>query len=65
MEFLEGLGLSISQTPDFSLRTYLSLAKIQRDIQIYINSKTEQPVDCYNYLEILQQYNRAELVESL
>jgi hypothetical protein len=64
-EFLEGLGLSLSHNPEFSLRSYLSIAKLQRNIQIFVNNDEEHPIDCFSYLDLLLNYSEAQLIDEV
>lgn len=62
-ELLEELGFSISRNPEFSLRSYLGIANLVRNINIHIHNFEDEPIDCSNYLEILRTYERASFVD--
>jgi len=62
-ELLEELGFPVARNPEFSLRSFLGIASLNRHINIRIHDTKDEPIDCSNYLEILRTYERASFVD--
>lgn len=63
-ELLDSLGYNITALPDFSLRSYLQLSKLTRNISTYLNHDTA-PVPIQDYLAYLVQQRREGALEEV
>ena len=60
---LDNIGISLSQTPEYSLNQYLRISQLLRPLIVTIDNS--QPINTHNYLCMLNHYEHLDLIDAL